>query len=535
MANASSIPKDNSFAIASSSISPYFSIAILTIATFMEVLDLTITNVAVPRIAGDLGVSFADASWVIGSYLVANAAILPISGWLATRYGRKQYYMACVCGFVASSLMCGLSTNLGMLIFFRFLQGVSGSGLAVSEQAIIADAVPPEKLGRAFSIYASFMFIAPVLGPTVGGFITDSFSWHWVFFINVPIGIVSLVLVYFFVFESDAALEAAAQRRAEHTSIDWIGILLFVGGVACLELVLEQGPKEGWFESNLILLGAIAAFFALLIGTTWEWYQEHPAVDIEMFKHRHFAASCVLMFAIAVVIYGATFLIPYAVQSLLDYTATNAGLVLLPGALVSLIMMPIVGYLLDIMDARKVILFGLAAAALALWHLSSLNLNVSFADVATARAFQSFGVSFLAASVNTVAYYNLPKGKNNSASSLLNLIRNTGASMSVALTVTLIRQRTETHAANLSDHASKYNPNFMEAIRQMTQTFREQGLNALQAKNLSYDKMWETIVKQASMKAVLEVFEVFMILFILAMPLVFLLKGKRDSDSAAGH
>lgn len=534
MENASSVTKLKSFSVASQ-INPYFSIAILTIATFMEVLDLTIANVAVPRIAGDLSVPFADASWVIGSYLVANAAILPISGWLTTRFGRKQYYMACVCGFVASSLMCGFSTNLGTLIFFRFLQGASGSGLAVSEQAIIADAVPPEKLGRAFSIYASFMFIAPVLGPTVGGFITDNFSWHWVFFINVPIGIISLVLVYFFVHESEVALEAAEQRRREHASIDWVGILLFVGGIACLELVLEQGPKENWFESNLILLGAITAFFALLIGATWEWYQPHPAVDVEMFKHPHFAACCVLMFAVALVLYGSTFLIPYTVQTLLDYSATNSGLVLLPGAIVSLIMMPIVGWLLDVVDARKILLFGLAATILAVWHLSSINLNISFNDLAAARGFQAFGLSFLAASVNTVAYYHLPKGKNNSASALLNLVRNTGASMSIALTVTLLRQRTETHVTNLSYHASNYNPNFTEAIKQLTRNFKEQGLNALQAKNFSYDVMWNELVKQASMKAVLEVFEVFLILFVLAIPMVFLLKNKRSGDSGGGH
>lgn len=529
MENASSINETKSFG--GSQVNIYLSIAILTIATFMEVLDSTIANVAVPRIAGDLSVSIKDASWVIGAYLVANAAIIPISGWLATRFGRKQYYMACVAGFVISSFFCGVSTNLGMLIFFRVLQGLSGSGLAVSEQAIIADAVPPEKLGRAFSIYASFMFMAPVFGPTVGGIITDNFSWHWVFFINIPIGIVSLILVYFFVFESEAALQAAEEKRRENTSIDWIGILLFVGGIACLELVLEQGPKESWFESPFILGGAVIAFFALLIGVTWEWYQPNPVVDIEMFKHPHFAASCILMFAVSIVIYGTTFLIPYIAQSLFEYSATNSGLVLLPGAIVSLIMMPIVGYLLDLVDARKVILFGLIAAALAIWHLSSLNLNISFSELAAARAYQAFGLSFLAASINTVAYYHLPKGKNNSASSLLNLVRNTGASMSIAVVVTLLHQRTETHVNDLSYHASNYNPAFVQAIRQMTQSFKEQGLTALQAKNLSYNAMWEMLVKQASMKAVIEVFEVFLILFVLVMPLVFLLRPKRSGVS----
>ena len=514
---------------------PYFSIAILTIATFMEVLDMTVANVSLTRIAGDLSVTYSDASWVISSYLIANAAILPISGWLATRFGRKQYYMGCVVGFVAASLMCGMSNSLEMLVFFRILQGISGSGLAVSEQAIIADAVPPEKLGRAFSIYASFMFIAPIFGPTVGGFITDNLTWHWIFFINVPIGIVSLILVYFFVHESETALAAAEKERRKQTSIDWLGIALFIGGIACLEYVLEQGPKENWFESNLIIGGLAAAVFALLIGVTWEWYQKNPVVDIEMFKHPHFAACCVLMFFVAIVLYGSLFLIPYIAQTLLDYTATNAGLVLLPGAIVSFIMMPIVGYLLDLLDARKILLFGLAATAVAIWYMSSLNLNVSFNDLATVRAFQAFGLSFLAASINTVAYYHLPAGKSNSAASLLNLVRNTGASMSLAFAVTLLQHRTETHVNDLSYHASNYNPNFVEAVGNITKALKEQGLNAVQARNTAYGVMWETIVDQASMKAVLDVFQTFLILFVLLMPLVFLLKKKRENSNNGGH
>lgn len=530
----------NSSAIASGSTSrlitnPYFSIAVLTIATFMEVLDLTVANVSLPRIAGDLSVSLSDASWVIGSYLIANAAILPVSGWLATKFGRKQYYMACVVGFTASSFLCGMSNSLEMLVFFRVLQGISGSGLAVSEQAIIADSVPPEKLGRAFSIYASFMFIAPIFGPTIGGFITDNLSWHWIFFINVPIGIISLILVYFFVQESESALEAAEIQRCEQTSIDWLGIILFIGGIACLELALEQGPRENWFESNYIIFILTTAFFALLIGVTWEWYQKNPVVDIEMFKYPHFTACCILMFFAAIVIYGSLFLIPYLAQTLLDYTATNAGLVLLPGAIISLIMMPIVGYLLDLLDARKILLFGLAATALAIWQMSSLNLNVGFNELAILRAFQAFGMSFLAASINTVAYYDLPAGKNNSASSLLNLVRNTGASMGFALTVTLIQHRTEIHVNDLSYHASNYNPNFVQAVGNITKALKEQGLNAAQAKNSAFGVMWETIVDQASMKAVLDVFQTFLVLFVLLMPLVFLLKAKRSDNSHSHH
>jgi MFS transporter, DHA2 family, multidrug resistance protein len=513
-----------------SSFKIYIPIFILTIATFMEVLDTTIANVALPRIAGDLSVSPNDAAWIIGAYLVANAAILPISGWLATYFGRKRYYMACVFLFVISSLLCGLATDLSTLIFFRVIQGLSGGGLAPTEQAIIADTIPAAHLGRAFSIYGFGLAVAPVLGPTFGGWITDTFSWHWIFFINVPIGIVSLLLVWFFVHESEAAKKAHKKMREEGFKIDWVGISLFVLGIAALEVVLEKGPREGWFESDFILVFSIAAFLCLIIGITWEWYQDHPAVDIEMFRHRHFTGAFILIFAVGLVAYGSTFLLPYMAQTLLDYNATNAGLLLMPGAIVLMIMIPVVGYLIDKIDARKIILFGLIASALAMWQMSTINLDVEFYDLALARALQSFALAFLAISINTAAYYDIPNEKANNASALLNLSRNVGASLGIALTTTLLTQRTQVHVNNLSYHASDYNPNFTESINRLIQALKEQGLAAFQAKNLSYEIMWDTLVKQASMQAVLDAFQTFMILFLSVIPFVFLLKAKRNNN-----
>lgn len=509
------------------SINPYISIFILTIATFMEVLDTTIANVALPRIAGDLSVAPDDAAWILGSYLVANAAILPISGWLATYFGRKRYYMACVFLFIVSSLMCGLSTSLESLIFFRVIQGLSGGGLAPSEQAIIADTIPAHKLGRAFSIYGFGLAVAPVVGPTVGGWITDTYSWHWIFFINVPIGIVSLILVWFFVHESESAKQAHEKARRAGVTIDWVGILLFVVGIAALEVFLEQGPKEDWFESDFVLILAVIASVSLLVGITWEWYQENPAVDVEMFRHRHFTGAFVLIFAVGFVAYGSTFLLPYMAQTLLDYNATNAGLLLMPGAFVLMIMIPVVGYLIDKVDARKIILFGLVASAGAMWHLSSLNLEIDFYGLALSRVFQSFSVAFLAVSINTAAYYDIPPEKINSASSLLNLSRNVGASLGIALTTSLLAHRTRVHINDLSYHASTYNPNFIESIRRIIIELKQQGLTALQAKSASYGVMWDTLVRQASMQAVIDAFQIFMILFLAVIPFVFLLKGKR--------
>ena len=516
-------------------LNPYITILILTLATFMEVLDTTIANVALPRIAGDLAVTPNEVVWVLGSYLVANAAILPISGWLATYFGRKRYYMACVALFTVSSVLCGLSWSLESLIFFRILQGLSGGGLAPSEQAIIADITPPERLGRAFSIYGFGLAVAPVIGPTLGGFITDTCSWHWIFFINLPIGIISLILTGLFVQESKQAERVQADFREQGGTIDWIGIVLFVTGIAAFEVVLEKGPQEGWFESDFVFVAAIVSFFSILIGATWEYYQKQPAVDILMLKSASFAGACILIFTIGFVTTGSIFLVPFMAQTLLGYTAMDAGMVGFPAAIILMIMIQVVGLLIDKFDIRKIILFGLLISGLAVWNLSSVNLQVDFYTLAWARAFQSFGLAFLAVSVNTAAYYNIKPEKNNSASAILNLARNIGASVGIALTSTIIVVQTQVHINNLGYHASDFNPNYVRALSELATAFKNQGLTIAQSAGLAQGVIWETIVRQASMKAILDAFQFYLILFICVLPLVFLLKKKKPDDSAGGH
>ena len=516
-------------------LNPYFSIFILTLATFMATLDTTITNVALPKMAGDLSVTPSELVWVIGAYLVATAAILPISGWLATYFGRKRYYMISVAVFTASSVFCGLATNLESLIIFRIIQGLSGGGLATSEQAIIADIMPPEKLGRAFSIYALGIAAAPVFGPTLGGFITDTWSWHWVFFINLPVGIISLILSWLFVYESKQSKEARAKFFREGKTVDWLGILLFVGGIAALVLVLEEGPKQGWFQSDFILLLTMGAIFALLIGVAWEYYQEKPAVDITMFKNRGFAGACTLIFALGFVMTGSSFLIPYLAQTLLGYTAMNAGMISLPGTILQVIGIQIASLLMDRFDVRKIIFFGLSASTLAVWNLTTFNLNVDFYTLAAARAFQLFSLSFLAVTINTAAYYRLPKDKNNSASALLNLSLTMGSSFGVALTSTIINVQTQVYINNFSYHTNNFNPNFLAAVKQLTQNFGQHGLNNLQAIGAAYGTIWQNILAQASMKAILDVVGIYLILFLCVLPLVFLLKPKPPNDAPSGH
>lgn len=512
---------------------PFFQIFILTIATFMSTLDATVVTVSLPKMAGDLSSTPTEMIWAVSAYIVATAAILPISGWLATYFGRKNFYMFCVLGFTVTSLLCGLAQSLESLVFFRVLQGLTSGGLASSEQAIIADITPQEKLGRAFSIYAFGVSFAPILGPTLGGFITDTLSWHWIFFINLPIGIVSLILTGLFVKESDQAKEAVRKFRSSGKAVDWLGIILFVTGIAALQLVLDKGPKQGWFESDFVLILAAYSFFSLLIGTTWEYYQEKPAVDVFMFKYRGFTGAVILGLLTGFVISGTNFLIPFYSQTLLGYTAMDAGMISLPGTIVQLIGIQIVGYLTDKFEVRKLILFGLVSMIFSIWYFSTLNLDAGFYELSLARTLQLFSLCFLAVTINTAAYYGLPPEKNNSAAALMNLSRSMGMSFGIALTSTLVSLRTQVYINNSGYHTTELNPNFTESVKKIAQYLQEQGLTAAQALGKAKAMIWENVVEQATMNAIIDAFLLYIVLHICVIPMVFLLKQKKDVKKSA--
>ncbi len=511
-------------------VNSYFAIFILTLATFMEYLDATAVNVSLPRIAGDLSSAPNETAWVIGSYLVALAMILPLSGWLATYFGRKNYFMTCVFVFTCSSLMCGLSTSLESLIFFRFVQGLSAGGLAPSEQAIISSTVPPDKLGRAFAIYAFGAGVAPVMGPTFGGWITDTLSWHWIFFVNVPLGIVSLLLVYLFVNEPQKSPEELKKAEKKINSIDWLGIILFAVGIGAFELMLEEGPRGDWFQSDSVWIFAIVSFVSLLIGIAWELYREEPAVDIAMFGHRNFALVCLLIFMISICTFGSLFLVPYMAQTLLDYTAMNAGMIGLPAAIVLLITGPTIGYFLDKFDARRVIFIGAILSIIAIYQLTLINLTVDYYYLATARMFQSFSLSFFSISLNTIGYYDLPPNKNNSVSALLNMARNTGGSIGIALVSTILYQRNQYHANFLTENLSKYNFNFTQTVGNLAQTFQHEGLTKAQSVILANGVIVNTTYKEAGMLSVIDTYFVFITLYLLSIPIIFFLKGKKKKS-----
>ena len=440
---------------AAAGINPWFIALTVTLATFMELLDTAIANVALPHIAGGLATSSDESTWVLTSYLVANAIILPLSAWLSRVFGRKNYYMSCVATFTVASLLCGLAPSLGWLIFFRVLQGIGGGGLAPVEQAILVDTFPADKRASAFALYSMAIVTAPAIGPPLGGWITDSFSWRWVFFINIPIGIISLILTSRMVHDPpEFKREVEQARKAGKLSIDYIGIALVAIGFACLEVVLDRGEREDWFGSHFIVIFFAIAMVALVAGIIWELRYPDPVVELALLKERNFAISNAFYFMFGFILFGSTVLIPQMLQSLYGYTATDAGLVLGPGALVIVVMAPIVVGLVKKIPVAWLISIGFVILAAAMWTFASFDLTTNYSHEAYARAFQGLGLAFLFVPTSQLAYSYLPKNKNNKASSLTNLFRNQGGSFGIAFVTTMLSRRSQYHQNVLISHVS---------------------------------------------------------------------------------
>lgn len=504
-------------------------VLILTIASFMETVDISIANVSLPNITGSLSAAQEEGGWIISSYLIANAVVIPISGWLATFFGRKRFYMACVVIFVVASFFCGLAWNIESLVFFRVIQGLGGGSLVPLEQAFIADIVPPEKRGMAFSIYGLALITGPTIAPTIGGWITDNYSWHWIFFINIPIGILSLLLTWYFVREPRITIEEREKLKTKNFQIDWLGLGLFVVGIGALTVVLEKGNHEDWFESSFIWFFAAVAFAALLFGIAWELSQENPAVDVRLLANRSVFAGVVMMFFVAFIVYGSLVYVPQMAQKVFGYDATTAGMIMSPGGIVTMILMPTVGYLIKRIDARALIIVGTILSAAALWHLSSLSLQIGFQELMWARIYQSFATAFLFVPITTAAFRGIPSNKTDNASALISLSVNLGGSFGIALLAAFLARRTQTHTSVLAANASEYNPNYVQWLERMTQTLQQQGMQMLEALSQARAMMWNEIRQQAAMLAYLDLFFLLMILVLAIIPFVFLFKGS-DSE-----
>lgn len=511
---------------------PWLIAMVVTMATFMEVLDATIANVALPHIAGNLSASHEESTWVLTSYLVSNAIILPVSGWLSSLMGRKRFYMSCVALFTVSSVLCGAAPSLGWLIFFRVLQGIGGGGLMPSEQAILVDTFPPQKRGMAFAVAGIAMIMAPIIGPTLGGYITDNFSWRWAFYINLPVGLLSLFLVHQMVDDPPHARKAGFR---EGFSIDYMGLGMIALGLGCLQVVLDKGQMEDWFASPFILWFSIISASALAFAIYWELKHRYPVVDLRLLKDPNFASANVMIFLIGFTLFGSTMLIPMLLQTLMGYTAMKAGLVISPGGVVVLLMLPMVGKLTQKVQPKWLIIIGFLVLGASLLHMTGFNLSMSYPHVAIARCFQAGGMAFLFIPINNMAYARLAKEKNNNASALLNLSRNLGGSVGIAVVTTVLSTRAQYHQSVLVSHLTPYDESYSLWLSKVTGLLTMKGVPAGAAESGSLALLAKELGRQAAMLAYIDCFLVVGVAALLMVPLALALKKIPLGQGGGGH
>ena len=511
--------------------SPWLIALVVTLATFMEVLDTSVANVSLPHIAGNLSAGLDESTWVLTSYLVANAVVLPLSGWFSDRFGRKRFYMSCVTLFTLSSLLCGLAPSLGWLVFFRILQGVGGGGLQPSEQAILADTFPPAKRGMAFAVYGMAVVAAPALGPTLGGWITDNFSWRWIFLINIPVGIISLLLTYRLIADPPYLKE----RRQVRRRIDYIGFGLIVIGLACLQIVLDKGQREDWFETSYIVVLTWIFVAALVAAVFWELRTKDPVVDLRLFKQRNFAMATLMLFVVGIVLYGSTVMLPQYTQELMGYTAKLSGMVISPGAVLIIFLMPVAGYLVTHFDVRKVLVGGLLGLSAALFFMMCFNLAVDFKTLMLARIYQAAAMPFVFLPINIAAYAFLARDKNNAASGLINLARNVGGSVGISMVTTVLARRAQFHQTVLASHLTSTNAPLMAGAHKLTGWLTAAGSSAWIAQRQTISYINDLVMQQARLLAYIDNFFVMGLLVLTIIPLVFLMKRSRPGQTAPAH
>jgi MFS transporter, DHA2 family, multidrug resistance protein len=489
----------------------------------MEVLDTSIANIALPHIAGSFGASTNESTWVLTSYLVSNGIVLPISAWLATRFGRKRFYMTCVALFATSSFLCGLAPSLGLLVFFRVLQGAGGGGLQPSEQAILSDTFAPAKRGMAFAMYGMAVVVAPAIGPALGGWITDNYSWRWIFYINVPISIVSLYLTHRVVEDPPYLREEQAKRKG--VSIDYIGLGVVALGIGCLQMVMDKGQELDWFGSRWITTGLMAAISLLVFWVWWEWRHPHPVVELTLLKRRNVATSMFFMSILGVVLYGTTVLLPEFTQTLMGYPAVLAGEALAGGGLVMMFMMPISGVLSGKMDPRILMAGGFAATSAGLYYMSThLTLGMDFHTVFMLRVYQVSGLAFIFIPNNVLCYVGVPREKNNQISSMINFVRNVGGSIGIAVIGTLVSRGTQRRQSYMSANLRAGNPRFQQMVEGISAALHSQGVSAADATRQAYGRVEFMVQQQAAALAFADVVAGLAIVVACLVPLAFVMK-----------
>ena len=498
-------------------VNPWLVAVAVMFATFMEVLDTTVVNVSLPHIAGSLSATIDEATWALTSYLVANAIVLPMTGWLASVFGRKRLLMASVTGFTISSFLCGFAPTLWMLIGFRILQGATGGAMQPLSQAVLLEAFPPKDRGKAMGFWALGIVVAPILGPVLGGWLTDNYSWRWVFYINIPVGITSLVMTRLFIFDPPYI-----KRLSQ--SIDYWGLGMLTVGIGSLQILLDKGQEEDWFSSHWMVALAVISAVTLVTLVIHELRTEHPVVDLRVFKVRTYAVGVVLMTVVGFVLYGSLVLLPIMLQTLLGYPPLQAGIAMAPRGIGSFFMMPITGLMIGRFDPRKLLTLGLITAGVTLLWLSQLNLGAGYWDIFWPQLIQGVGMSLLFVPLTTVSMDPIPRERMGNATSLFNLMRNIGGSIGIATTGTLLARHQQAATNMLGANVTPYAPAARATLEGMRAGFMASGADATTATSRAYAAMFGMVQRQAAMVSFVSIFQLLGLLFLAILPLVLLMK-----------
>lgn len=508
-------------------VNPWIVAIAVMFATFMEVLDTTVVNVSLPHIASTMSATTEEATWALTSYLVANAIVLPMTGWLASVLGRKRLLMWSTTGFTVASFLCGIAPNLAALVIFRIIQGATGGALQPLSQAVLLESFKPEERGRAMGFWGLGIVVAPILGPVVGGWVTENYSWRWVFYINLPVGIVSIIMTKLYVFDPP-------YLRRELSRIDYWGMGMLVVGIGALQYVLDKGQQEDWFASTAITVLAVVAVVTLVALVIRELTAEHPIVDLRVFKDRSFAAGVFLMTVLGFVLYGSLVLLPIMLQTLLGYSSLEAGKAMAPRGVGSLLMMPLVGALTAKIDARQLLVGGLVVGGVTMWWLGDLNLQAGYWDIFWPQFLQGAGMALLFVPLTTVSMATIEPQRMGNATSLFNLMRNIGGSMGIALTGTYLQRDRQAVSAALGEHINVYDPVAQSMLSQITNAMIAAGSDAVTATQRAYVILHGMLLRQAAMVSFVTIFRVLGVVFLLMIPLVLLMKRPRRGGAAVG-
>lgn len=503
-------------------VNPWIVTIAVMLATFMEILDTTVVNVAVPHIAGNMGATVEEGTWVVTSYLVSNAIILPMSGWLANRFGRRRILLSCVTGFTLTSLLCGMATSMDSLIFFRVLQGLTGGGLQPLAQAVLLETFPPKRHGSAMAAFGLGIILAPILGPTLGGWITDNYSWRWIFYLNLPVGMISVMMISAFVHDP----YYIGKHRTGRVDLWGIGFLAL--GFGMLQVVLDTGQRKDWFGSTQIRLWTALCVFGLVALVVRELTAEHPIVDLRVLKDRTFAAGVSIMTMLGFVLYGSLMLLPIFLQTLLGYPALQSGLALSPRGIGSLIMMPIAGQLTNRYDPRKLIAVGMVVGGWTMFSLSHLNLNAGYWNIFWPQVIQGGAMAFLFIPLMATSMSGIAKEKMGNATSIYNLMRNIGGSFGIAAMTTFLARRGQVHQNQLITHVTPYDHHTQMSLRGMQAWFQSQGVDSVEAAKKSLGAIYGMVQRQAALLSFVEAFWIMGVIFLCMLPLVLVLRNARD-------